>query len=46
MSEPVVLGIESTCDETAAALVRGRTLLSNVVASSMQEHAPRRLCHV
>lgn len=39
MSEPVVLGIESTCDETAAALVRGRTLLSNVVASSMQEHA-------
>ncbi|KFI46591.1 O-sialoglycoprotein endopeptidase [Bifidobacterium bohemicum] len=39
MSEPVVLGIESTCDETAAAVVRGRTLLSNVVASSMDEHA-------
>ncbi|PLS30312.1 N(6)-L-threonylcarbamoyladenine synthase TsaD [Bifidobacterium margollesii] len=39
MSEPVVLGIESTCDETAAAIVRGRTLLSNVVASSMNEHA-------
>lgn len=36
---PVVLGIESTCDETAAAVVRGRTLLSNVVASSMDEHA-------
>ena len=35
MSEPVVLGIESTCDETAAAIVRGRELLSNVVASSM-----------
>ena len=33
MSEPVVLGIESTCDETAAAIVRGRELLSNVVAS-------------
>ena len=39
MSEPVVLGIESTCDETAAAIVRGRELLSNVVASSMEEHA-------
>lgn len=39
MSEPVVLGIESTCDETAAAVVRGKTLLSNVVASSMEEHA-------
>ena len=42
MSEPVVLGIESTCDETAAAIVRGRELLSNVVASSMEEHAPIR----
>ena len=39
MSEPVVLGIESTCDETAAAIVRGRSLVSNVVASSMDEHA-------
>ena len=39
MSEPLVLGIESTCDETAAALVQGNRLLSNVVASSMNEHA-------
>jgi N6-L-threonylcarbamoyladenine synthase len=39
MSEPIVLGIESTCDETAAAVVQGRTLISNVVASSMEEHA-------
>jgi N6-L-threonylcarbamoyladenine synthase len=39
MSEPMVLGIESTCDETAAAIVCGRTLVSNVVASSMDEHA-------
>lgn len=39
MSEPVVLGIESTCDETAAAVVRGYELVSNVVASSMDEHA-------
>lgn len=34
-----VLGIESSCDETAAAVVEnGDTLLSNVVASSMQLH--------
>lgn len=39
MSEPIVLGIESTCDETAAAVVQGCTLISNVVASSMDEHA-------
>ncbi len=39
MSEPVVLGIESTCDETAAAVVRGHELVSNVVASSMDDHA-------
>ena len=39
MNQPIVLGIESTCDETAAAIVQGRTLLSNVVASSMNEHA-------
>lgn len=35
-----VLGIESSCDETAAAVVEdGRRLLSNVVASSMDIHA-------
>lgn len=34
-----VLGIETSCDETAAAIVRdGHTLLSNVVASSMDLH--------
>lgn len=34
-----ILGIESSCDETAAAVVEnGHRLLSNVVASSMQEH--------
>ena len=36
---PLVLGIESTCDETGVALVRGRELLHDVVASSMDEHA-------
>ena len=36
--EPVVLGIESSCDETGVGIVRGRTLLTNTVASSMDEH--------
>lgn len=35
-----VLGIETSCDETAAAVVEdGKRLLSNVVASSMDIHA-------
>ncbi|OGX29710.1 MAG: tRNA (adenosine(37)-N6)-threonylcarbamoyltransferase complex transferase subunit TsaD [Omnitrophica WOR_2 bacterium RIFCSPHIGHO2_01_FULL_52_10] len=34
-----ILGIETSCDETAAAVVRdGRKILSNVVASSLKEH--------
>ena len=32
--EPVVLGIESSCDETAVAVVRGRHILSDEIASS------------
>ena len=39
MSEPLVLGIETSCDETAIGIVRGRTLLANEIASSVQEHA-------
>jgi N6-L-threonylcarbamoyladenine synthase len=39
MSEPLVLGIESSCDETGVGIVRGRTLLANVIASSMEAHA-------
>jgi N6-L-threonylcarbamoyladenine synthase len=36
----LILGIESSCDETAAAVVRsGATALSNVVASQMSLHA-------
>ncbi len=35
----LVLGLESTCDETGVALVRGRELIADVVASSMEEHA-------
>jgi N6-L-threonylcarbamoyladenine synthase len=35
-----ILGIESSCDETAAAVVEnGRTVLSNVVASQAEMHA-------
>ncbi|GAA1944419.1 tRNA (adenosine(37)-N6)-threonylcarbamoyltransferase complex transferase subunit TsaD [Microbacterium deminutum] len=37
--EPLVLGIETSCDETGIGIVRGRTLLSNTIASSMDEHA-------
>ena len=34
-----ILGIESSCDETAAAIVEdGRTILSNVIASQADEH--------
>lgn len=39
MPEPLVLGIESTCDETGIALVRGLDLLADVTASSMDAHA-------
>lgn len=35
-----ILGIETSCDETAAAVVKdGRTILSNVVVSSLREHS-------
>jgi N6-L-threonylcarbamoyladenine synthase len=45
MREFTVLGIETSCDETAAAVVRGRApgpgqILSNVVFSQMEEHRP------
>lgn len=35
----IVLGIETSCDETAVALVRGREVLSNAVASQHDLHA-------
>lgn len=34
-----MLGIETSCDETGVALARGRSLLADVTASSMDEHA-------
>lgn len=39
VEEPLVLGIETSCDETGIGIVRGRRLLSNRIASSMDEHA-------
>ena len=37
--EVVILAIESSCDETSAAVVvNGRTLLSNIVASQIKSH--------
>lgn len=37
--DPLVLGIETSCDETGVGIVRGETLLANAIASSMAEHA-------
>jgi N6-L-threonylcarbamoyladenine synthase len=36
---PLVLGIETSCDETGVGIVRGQTLLADAVASSVDEHA-------
>ncbi|MBR20949.1 MAG: tRNA (adenosine(37)-N6)-threonylcarbamoyltransferase complex transferase subunit TsaD [Leifsonia sp.] len=35
----LVLGIETSCDETGIGIVRGSTLLANVISSSMEEQA-------
>jgi N6-L-threonylcarbamoyladenine synthase len=37
-SEPLVLGIETSCDETGIGLVRGTKLLGEAMASSVAEH--------
>ena len=33
MKSPIILGIESSCDDTSAAVIQGTTILSNVIAS-------------
>ena len=33
MSEPIILGIESSCDDTSAAIIKGNKILSNVAAN-------------
>ena len=41
LQAPLVLGIESSCDETAVALVRGDgTIVAQAIASQEAEHAP------
>jgi N6-L-threonylcarbamoyladenine synthase len=41
MPDPCILGIETSCDETAAAVVRaGERVLSNVVSSQIATHQP------
>ncbi|GAA1871829.1 tRNA (adenosine(37)-N6)-threonylcarbamoyltransferase complex transferase subunit TsaD [Asanoa iriomotensis] len=37
--EPLVLGIETSCDETGVGIVRGTTLLADALASSVDLHA-------
>jgi N6-L-threonylcarbamoyladenine synthase len=39
MSQPLVLGIETSCDETGIGIVRGGVLLADAVASSVDLHA-------
>jgi N6-L-threonylcarbamoyladenine synthase len=39
MSGPTVLAFETSCDETAVAVVRGTEMLSNVIASQIDMHA-------
>jgi N6-L-threonylcarbamoyladenine synthase len=38
VTAPLVLGIETSCDETGVGLVRGHELLADAVASSVEEH--------
>lgn len=37
--QPLVLGIETSCDETGVGIVHGTTLLVDAIASSVDEHA-------
>ena len=39
MTVPLVLGIETSCDETGVGIVHGETLLADAVASSVEQHA-------
>lgn len=39
MTGPLILGIETSCDETGIGIVRGTELLANVISSSMEQHA-------
>lgn len=39
MTNPLILGIETSCDETGIGIVRGKELLADTLASSVEEHA-------
>jgi N6-L-threonylcarbamoyladenine synthase len=39
VTAPLVLGIETSCDETGVGIVRGAELLADALASSVEEHA-------
>lgn len=39
MNSPLILGLESSCDDTAAALLRGRDVLASVVLGQTHLHA-------
>ena len=39
MTNPLILGIETSCDETGIGIVRGTELLADTLASSVEEHA-------
>jgi N6-L-threonylcarbamoyladenine synthase len=40
MSQPLILAIDTSCDETCAAVSSGRQILSNVISSQINLHAP------
>ena len=39
MTAPLILGVETSCDETGVGVVRGQELLADALASSVEEHA-------
>ena len=39
MGQPIILSIESSCDETAVAIVKGEELLANIVSTQIEVHA-------
>ena len=39
--ELVILGFETSCDETAVAIMRGDDLVVNTISSQVEIHAPR-----
>ena len=38
MKQPVILAIDTSCDETAAAVSKGRSIIANVIASQINIH--------